>query len=82
VYSAQHGVYSITAKITAIVTGSCTGAFLILFVLYNNWALKRVKESHQRELDRENTHDDKRESMVGMVKRKAHEPPLEPGSVV
>jgi hypothetical protein len=82
VYSAQHGVYSITAKTTVIVTGSSAGVCLILFILYDSWALKKVKNRHQRELDGETAHEEKRESVVGMVKRKVHEPPLEPGSVV
>jgi hypothetical protein len=75
-------VYSITAKITAIVTGACSGAFLILFVLYDSFALKRVKSRHQRELENDMTDDEKRESIMGKVKRKVHEAPLEPGSVV
>lgn len=81
VYTAQHGNFSITAKVTAIVTGGCTGVTAILFVLYNNWILQRVKTAHQREMDLERE-GDKRESVMHMVQRKAHEPALEPGTVV
>jgi cytochrome bd-type quinol oxidase subunit 2 len=49
VYSAQTGQYSITAKVTMIVTGACTAVGSGLFLLYNNWALERVKKQHKRE---------------------------------
>ena len=60
------------------VTGACTGVTLILFIVYNNWALERVRVSHTRETLSPNMH----ETPIEMVKRKAQEPALEPGSVV
>lgn len=81
VYTAQHGQFSITAKVTIIVTGACSVSSLVLFVLYNNWALSRVKSKHQRELERE-LRGEEHEGMVEKMKRKVNEPGLEPGSVV
>jgi hypothetical protein len=87
VYSAQEGVWSITAKITAIVTGSCTGIAGVLFIAYNFVVLANVRRKHHRELDpeafdRSTSKKNKRESVMEKVKRKAHEPALQPGSVV
>ena len=86
VYSAQKGVWSITAKITAIVAGSSTAIAGLLFVAYNFWVLGDVRQTHDRELDPEEydrrRNKKNRESMVEKVKRKAHEPALQPGSVV
>ncbi|ETN43435.1 uncharacterized protein HMPREF1541_02594 [Cyphellophora europaea CBS 101466] len=100
VYSAQEGVWSVTAKIAAIVTGSCAGVSLALFCLYNFWALKGIKKRHEEEFPEELKYQDtqrsgksdsaskraekqkNRESLVEKVKRKAHEPPIQPGSVV
>lgn len=86
VYSAQKGVWSITAKITAIVAGSSAAVAGALFAAYNFWVLDDVRQTHERELDPEE-YDRKRnkkyrESMIEKVKRKAHEPALQPGSVV
>ncbi|KIW19507.1 hypothetical protein PV08_00079 [Exophiala spinifera] len=82
VYTAQQGVWSVTAKITAIVTGSCVGVGGGLFSVYNFCLLRRVQKSHERELglDSDQRHAD--ETLVEKVKRKAHEPPLQPGSFV
>lgn len=86
VYTAQKGVWSITAKITAIVTGSCVGVAGGLFSLYNFWALQHVREKHERALNPEEfqnvQRDRKRESILEKVKRKANEPAIQPGSVV
>ena len=49
VYSQQGGHYSITAKVTVIVTGSCTVLMALLFLIYNNWILEDVKRVHHRE---------------------------------
>jgi len=46
----QKGVFSITAKITAIVTGSSIFVSGFLFVVYSV-LLDKVKAKHQRELD-------------------------------
>jgi hypothetical protein len=80
VYTAQKGVWSVTAKITAIVTGSCVGVAGFLFAIYNFWALRRIRKSHESALGLDHQHEN--ETMVEKVKRKAHEAPLQPGSVV
>jgi hypothetical protein len=80
IYTAQHGVWSITARITAIVIGSCLIIAGLLFALYNFWALRRVRKVHEAELGLDARHEG--EGIVEKVKRKAHEPPLQPGSVV
>lgn len=85
VYSAQDGVWSVTAKIAAIVTGSCAGVSLLLFLLYHYWALRGIKKEHEKEFPEEYRRKEKRkrrESFVEKVKRKAHEPPTQPGSIV
>ncbi|KAL6246594.1 hypothetical protein RBB50_006832 [Rhinocladiella similis] len=82
VYTAQHGVWSVTAKITAIVTGSCVGVGGGLFSLYNFGLLRRVQKSHERELGLDPDHRHADETLVEKVKRKAHEPSLQPGSLV
>ncbi|MCJ1431187.1 hypothetical protein MMC27_000538 [Xylographa pallens] len=53
IYSAQNGDFSVTAKVTVIATGVCAAITALLFLLYNNWALSRVKERHQKEIDEE-----------------------------
>jgi hypothetical protein len=80
IYTAQHGVWSITARITAIVIGSCMIIAGLLFALYNFWALRRVRKVHESELGLEVQHED--ETLVEKVKRKVQEPPLQSGSVV
>ncbi|KIV89552.1 hypothetical protein PV10_06945 [Exophiala mesophila] len=80
VYTAQKHVWSITAKITAIVIGSCVGIGGFLFLTYNFWALRNVRKSHDSALGLDQEHED--ETLVEKVKRKAHEPPLQSGSVV
>jgi hypothetical protein len=73
--------------VTASVTGGCTVIAGMLFVCYNFYVLAGVRHTHERELDpesydRRNKKRKHRESMVEKVKRKAHEPALQPGSVV
>jgi len=80
VYTAQQGVWSVTARVTAIVTGSCVGVAGFLFLTYNFWALRRVRKSHEKDMGLEHQHDN--ETLVEKVKRKAHEPPQQAGSVV
>lgn len=86
IYSAQHGEMSITAKVTLCATGGCTGLFLILFVLFDLWALKRIKMRHNRQLRRDIesglTEEQQHEGAIEKVKRMAHEPALEPSSVI
>jgi len=82
VYTAQHGDFSITAKVTAIVTGACTGVAFALFLIYNNWMLDKVRNSHRQDFMLDSDRKAKRESVGHMMKRKAQEPALQPGSVV
>ena len=51
VYSQQKGVWSPTAKVTAIVEGACLGVALGLFALLDRYLLKRVRESHGAHYD-------------------------------
>lgn len=69
---------SITAKATAIITGAYMVITGMLFGIYNFIVLRRIKKSHQREMNPYNAH----EGLVEKMGRKAHEPGLEPGSVV
>jgi hypothetical protein len=76
VYTTQGGDWSVTAKVSAIVEGFCAGIGGILFVLFNNLLLQRVKRKHgeaQAQVD---------ESFLEKAERKTKEPALEPGSVV
>lgn len=80
VYTAQQSVWSVTAKITAIVTGSCVGIAGFLFAVYNFWALRRVRKSHESAFGLDHEHEN--ETIVEKVKRKANEAPLQSGGVV
>ncbi|KAI9799603.1 MAG: hypothetical protein M1833_003918 [Piccolia ochrophora] len=80
VYTARDGNFSVTAKATVGVTGACTLIFLVLFLLYNNWALDKVKQRHQRDMDAMPPTTD--EGTMEKIQRKVHEPGLEPSSVV
>jgi len=77
VYGQQGGNWSITAKVTAIVTGAVMLVTGCLFLLYNYWILGRVKSQHGLEMNRSGD-----ETLVEKIERKTHEPGLEPGSVV
>ncbi|KAH8602197.1 hypothetical protein B0O99DRAFT_648032 [Bisporella sp. PMI_857] len=72
VYSQQDGKWSVTAWVTAVVTGGCMVITGVLFALYNFWILEKVRRSHGRDMEA-----DRHEG-----EGKAHEPALEPGSVV
>ncbi|KAJ4982707.1 hypothetical protein SVAN01_11795 [Stagonosporopsis vannaccii] len=50
VYSAQNGQYSVTAKVTVVVTAVCSVIAAALFLLYNTVMLKLVKRKHDREV--------------------------------
>jgi len=84
VYSQQGGTWSVTAKVTAIVTGTTTLITGALFAIYNWGALGTVKRKHEVE-SRAFYGNGERERGGGFVekmKRKADGPALEPGSVV
>jgi len=82
VYSQQHGVWSVTAWVTATVTGACMVITGVLFALYNFWILERVKKRHHGDMRRAETGDGDGEGLVEKIGRKVKEPALEPGSVV
>ncbi|TEY70298.1 hypothetical protein BOTCAL_0107g00110 [Botryotinia calthae] len=76
VYGQQKGAWSITARVTAIVTATIACITGVLFVFYNFWSLRRVKSTHEREMK------SFEEGFVEKIRRKKDEPALEPGSVV
>jgi hypothetical protein len=83
VYSQQGGNWSITARVTAIVTGSIMVITGCLFGLYNFWILEKVKRRHGQEWVTRRTQDGvENEGLGEKIVRKAQEPALEPGSVV
>ncbi|RMZ92314.1 hypothetical protein DV736_g444, partial [Chaetothyriales sp. CBS 134916] len=81
VYTAQKGVWSRSAKIAGSVTGGCLGVAGTVFVLYNFWALEKVRDLHEREFDPEGwerkQNKKKREGMIDKVRRKLHEKPFD-----
>lgn len=44
------GQYSVTAKVTVVVTAACSVVAAALFLLYNTVMLKLVKRRHEREV--------------------------------
>ena len=44
------GQYSVTAKVTVVVTAACSVVAAALFLLYNTVMLKLVKRKHEREI--------------------------------
>ncbi|USP77938.1 hypothetical protein yc1106_05212 [Curvularia clavata] len=50
VYSAQDGQYSVTARVTIIVTAACSVVAAALFLLYNTIMLRLVRRRHEREV--------------------------------
>lgn len=52
VYSQQNGKWSVTAWITATVTGGCMLITGCLFALYNFWILEKVKKKHGIDMER------------------------------
>lgn len=49
-YSRITGQYSVTAKVTVVVTAACSVVAAGLFLLYNTVMLKLVKKKHEREV--------------------------------
>jgi len=53
------GQYSVTAKVTVVVTAACSAVAAALFLFYNMFMLKLVKRRHEREIrDAERWEDD------------------------
>ncbi|KAH8653974.1 hypothetical protein BGZ60DRAFT_460367 [Tricladium varicosporioides] len=50
IYTAQGGHWSVTAKITVIVIGLCTGNMSVLYLVYNHWILEKMKTPLDREV--------------------------------
>lgn len=50
VYTAQHGYWSVTAKITIIIIALYFGATFTLTVIYKFWLIEKVKTVHDKEL--------------------------------
>ncbi|KAG6000708.1 hypothetical protein E4U21_005097 [Claviceps maximensis] len=48
VYSQQHGVWSVTAKVTAIVEGTCLAVAGALFLFFEQVLLRKVRDHHER----------------------------------
>ena len=44
------GQYSVTAKVTIVVTAACSVVAAALFLLYNTVMLKLVKQKHEKEV--------------------------------
>jgi hypothetical protein len=44
------GQYSVTAKVTVVVTAACSVVTAALFLLYNTVMLKIVKRKHEKEI--------------------------------
>jgi len=82
VYSQQKGDWSVTAWVTAAVTGGSMVINALLFGLYNFWVLNKVKKSHGRDMAAQHNMGDEEEGLAEKIERKAKEPGLEPGSVV
>jgi hypothetical protein len=80
VYSQQDSKWSVTAWVTATVTGVCMVVTGILFALYNFWILEKVKKRHHGEMEAGGQHDE--EGLVEKIQRKTNEPALEQGSVI
>lgn len=51
VYTQQHGIWSITAKVTAIVEGSGLGICTAVYFFIDHYCLDKVKESHGTHYD-------------------------------
>ncbi|CAI6337318.1 unnamed protein product [Periconia digitata] len=49
VYTAQEGTFSVTARVTLVVTTACSAVTVLLFLMYNSIMLKWVKMRHERE---------------------------------
>lgn len=75
----QHkGSWSVSAQVAVGVEGGSLLVYGVLFVVYNNLLLDRVKREHQVEVDGE----DKIGGLRGRVGRVVKQPSFAPGSVV
>ncbi|KAF4634582.1 hypothetical protein G7Y89_g3529 [Cudoniella acicularis] len=54
IYTAQGRHWSVTAKITIIVIGLCTGNMTVLYLVYNHWILEKMKTTRDRALAKRN----------------------------
>ncbi|KAB5554782.1 hypothetical protein GE09DRAFT_1122344 [Coniochaeta sp. 2T2.1] len=77
VYSQHQGSWSVSAKIAVGVESATCVFYLVLFLLYNNWLLEKVKEQYREELE-----VGFGGTFRGKVKRMAKQPAVAPGSIV
>lgn len=64
VYSAQGGQFSVTARVTVVVTSACSVVAAALFLLYNTIMLKFVKMRHAREVSAVEKEQERRHGCV------------------
>lgn len=50
VYTAQHGYWSITARVTITVTATCMTIMLLFFLVYHFILLARIKQTHEMDI--------------------------------
>jgi len=80
VYGVQSGQWSVTSKVTIIVTSTVAVVCGILTGIYSFWKLAGVKKKHDREVGKERA-GKRGEGFVEQVKRKAQEKEPEAGMV-
>jgi hypothetical protein len=54
IYTAQSGFWSITAIVTAAVTGSCTTIMIVLLLVFDTWGLRKIKKEHAQRKEGQN----------------------------
>lgn len=79
IYAQHKGSWSVSAKVAVVVEAVTLVLYLVLFVLYNNWLLEKVKEQH--ELEFRGAAVDSR-TFKGRVEKMAKQPAVAPGSIV
>ncbi|KAB5572616.1 hypothetical protein GE09DRAFT_1100255 [Coniochaeta sp. 2T2.1] len=78
VYSQHKGTWSVSAKVAVVVESTTCVFYLVLFLLYNNWLLEKVREQHgQEELG-----VGFGSKFKGKVERMARQRAVAPGSIV
>lgn len=75
VYTAHNRDWSKTAKVTATTTSIWTCITLVLFLVYNNWLLVKIKEKHDLETNISDHGEDLRQigQNLSMTDRAAYE---------
>lgn len=78
IYAQQNGSWNVSATVAVVVESVTLVAYLVLFILYNNWLLAKVKEEHYQEL--EGGFDSS--TFKGKMEKIAKKPSFAPGSIV